>query len=125
MASQTPQNFEMDVYLRELNRLLQLNIEAIRSRQGSRIRIFYDEDNVGGGSRHSGLSDEQIQKVPTTEISKQQVEDESSCSVCLMNYKEGDTVSKLPCNHFYHTGCIKQWLAANITCPYCRAQVKM
>ena len=63
MANRTPQNFEMDEQL--LHRIRH-DIEAVRSR----IQIFI-ENNVGGGSRHSGLSDEQIQKLPSTKISKQ------------------------------------------------------
>ena len=105
MGNQTSQNFEIDVYISERNRSRSLHYELEAAL--SRIQILADEIN-GGGSHHSGLSDEQIQKLPSTEINKQQMEDEANCSVCLMNYKKGDNVSKLPCNHFYHTGCIKQ-----------------
>ena len=77
----------------------------------------------GTESPASGLSDEQIQQLPTGQISKEQEEENNTCSVCLMPYKEGETVSKLPCNHSYHFGCIQTWLKEHATCPYCRSKV--
>ena len=69
------------------------------------------------------LSDEDIEQIPRMQITKQQADDIASCSVCLMEYKEGEAVCKLPCSHLYHVDCITQWLQANRNCPYCRADV--
>lgn len=30
----------------------------------------------------------------------------------------------LPCDHSYHSKCIKDWLLKNATCPVCKADVK-
>ena len=56
----------------------------------------------------------------TIQIGKQHVEDHANCSVCLSEYKEGESVRKLLCEHLYHSDCIVQWLKVNRTCPLCR-----
>jgi len=46
--------------------------------------------------------------------------DEKSCSICIDEYDNGDSVKFLPCSHFYHTSCIDQWLSKHTTCPLCK-----
>jgi len=45
------------------------------------------------------------------------------CSICLMEYKEGETVKSLPCTHRFHSECIDKWLESHNTCPVCKIQV--
>ncbi|XP_076914077.1 RING-H2 finger protein ATL70-like [Bidens hawaiensis] len=46
---------------------------------------------------------------------------DSSCSICLADYKPADVVRLLPaCGHLYHVSCIDTWLKAHPTCPMCR-----
>ena len=78
-----------------------------------------DEDN-DDDEEELGLTDMQLQQIATTEITKQHIEDTANCTVCLTFFSEGEIVSKLPCEHLYHTHCIIGWLQANITCPICR-----
>ena len=49
----------------------------------------------------------------------------SDCAVCLMEFKEGDIVTPLPCNikHFFHRRCIRDWLERTPQCPLCKKQV--
>ena len=43
------------------------------------------------------------------------------CSICLDDYKEGDYIRKLPCNHEFHSDCIAKWLVErHSTCPLCK-----
>ncbi|KAG5188580.1 hypothetical protein JKP88DRAFT_161157 [Tribonema minus] len=44
------------------------------------------------------------------------------CGVCLMDYRPGDELCRLPCpsQHVYHATCITMWLDAHVTCPYCK-----
>ena len=81
--------------------------------EGLSYELFYQE----------GLSDEELQNIQATQINMQQVDDMARCSVCLTSFKEGETVSKLPCNHLFHTECVLQWLSENRTCPNCRSDV--
>lgn len=46
------------------------------------------------------------------------------CSICIDNFKEGQEVIKLPCNHLFHKNCIKSHLINyNDKCPLCRGNV--
>ena len=47
-----------------------------------------------------------------------------SCSVCLMDFKEGEKGRFLPrCFHCFHVDCIDMWLTSHSDCPVCRASV--
>jgi len=46
-------------------------------------------------------------------------EEEPSCSICLCEYENGDTVTKLPCNHIYHESCLSSWTDSHVRCPLC------
>ena len=46
-------------------------------------------------------------------------EEEPSCSICLCEYENGETVTKLPCNHIYHESCIGSWAEHHVRCPLC------
>ncbi|MQM13250.1 hypothetical protein Taro_046173 [Colocasia esculenta] len=46
------------------------------------------------------------------------------CAVCLNLFAEDQRVRGLPgCNHFFHAGCIDEWLRRSATCPICRSPV--
>lgn len=46
------------------------------------------------------------------------------CSICQDDYKVGDDVIELPCNHAYHAACVTEWLKVNAACPICRKVVQ-
>ena len=41
-----------------------------------------------------------------------------TCAICLDNLYEDNV--KTACGHWYHTGCINEWLTINNICPVCR-----
>ncbi|KAL1826488.1 hypothetical protein ACET3Z_004900 [Daucus carota] len=46
---------------------------------------------------------------------------DSTCAICLSEYKPNDTLRTIPeCNHYFHSDCIDEWLQLNATCPVCR-----
>ena len=45
------------------------------------------------------------------------------CPICTEPINEGQNINILPCNHFFHSRCIRPWLRQNITCPMCRRNV--
>ncbi|XP_022767371.1 uncharacterized protein LOC111311857 [Durio zibethinus] len=76
------------------------------------------------GSVNTGLSEDLISKCLTETIfcSSDQFQDESSCVICLEEYKDMDEVGALnTCGHDYHVPCIKKWLSMKNTCPICKA----
>jgi len=40
-----------------------------------------------------------------------------SCSICLEEFREGDAVATLICNHTYHRECFRRWFNKHGTCP--------
>lgn len=57
------------------------------------------------------------------------VEDESgavTCTICLGDFEEGDTLKTLPCAHScFHAQCIDAWLARGAgACPICRREIQ-
>lgn len=49
---------------------------------------------------------------------------DSSCSVCLDDYEEGDQLLQLTCGHVFHGPCIDLWLKSHRECPCCRWAIK-
>eukprot|EP00038_Savillea_parva_P006173 m.162143 g.162143 ORF g.162143 m.162143 type:complete len:358 (-) comp12149_c0_seq1:83-1156(-) len=46
---------------------------------------------------------------------------DETCCICLEQYSRGDTITTLPCNHFFHQGCIRPWLQEQQrVCPICK-----
>lgn len=46
-----------------------------------------------------------------------------TCPICLTEYEDGDEISwshNKHCNHFFHRGCISEWLLSHEECPCCR-----
>jgi hypothetical protein len=43
-----------------------------------------------------------------------------ACSVCTEAFQSSERVVELPCQHCFHSPCIKPWLAEHNTCPVCR-----
>ena len=48
-----------------------------------------------------------------------------SCSVCLENFKDKETVSCLDCGHYFHSNCIKEWGCYKQSCPNCRKKIEI
>ena len=68
------------------------------------------------GSVSKGLTEEQfdlIVKIEAKDLNE-------VCSICYYNVKEGEQVIQLPCQHYFHVDCIKEWLIKQRTCPMCK-----
>ncbi|XP_059276478.1 E3 ubiquitin ligase BIG BROTHER-related isoform X1 [Lycium ferocissimum] len=45
------------------------------------------------------------------------------CVVCQLEYEEGEKLVALPCDHHYHSDCIKTWLQIKKICPICNDEI--
>ncbi len=62
------------------------------------------------------LSEDALAKFARSSASAQHTE--QLCTVCQMNYCEGEQLCTLKCGHYFHADCITQWLGnASTKCP--------
>ncbi|XP_006193681.2 E3 ubiquitin-protein ligase RLIM [Camelus ferus] len=80
--------------------------------------FFLNDDDL---YQPTGLSNAQIDNLAVTSFSENDAL--KACSICIMEYTEGNKLRILPCSHEYHVHCIDRWLSQNSTCPICRGQV--
>ena len=46
------------------------------------------------------------------------------CPICLEEYSIENKICYLPCFHFFHSVCIKDWLKNSKKCPLCNVDIK-
>jgi hypothetical protein len=51
-------------------------------------------------------------------------EEEPTCTICLCEYEDGDTLVRLPCNHIYHDECLNAWTNDHSKCPLCNMDLE-
>nr|CAD7431930.1 unnamed protein product [Timema monikensis] len=76
--------------------------------------------NQMDGTGPPPLARDKIDEIPIVLITLDQVGKSLQCSVCWEDFRAGEPVRKLKCEHFYHEGCIVPWLELHGTCPICR-----
>ncbi|XP_042443113.1 RING-H2 finger protein ATL47-like isoform X1 [Zingiber officinale] len=47
----------------------------------------------------------------------------ADCAVCLEDFKAGDVLVHLLCDHRFHCDCVLPWLETSSQCPCCRTSV--
>nr|CCA21039.1 RING Finger Ubiquitin ligase putative [Albugo laibachii Nc14] len=79
-----------------------------------------------------GLSYPQILRLPTFRYSIREADHSDAahtckesdlntlCAICCYKFEAGEEVRILSCFHYYHRGCIDQWLYQNRICPVCK-----
>ena len=75
------------------------------------------------GNAPGPASEAAIKSLPTKTIAKSDQDDASGradCSICMDEVPLGETVTELPCHHWFHADCIRAWLGEHDTCPHCR-----
>ncbi|KAJ6828081.1 NEP1-interacting protein 1-like [Iris pallida] len=81
-----------------------------------------------GGGVAGGMSKDSVSRLGKVEITEEETVDENgeaiSCSVCLQDFKVGETARSLPhCGHMFHLSCIDGWLVRHASCPLCRRDI--
>ncbi|PRQ47396.1 putative transcription factor C2H2 family [Rosa chinensis] len=50
---------------------------------------------------------------------------EETCAICLENYKDGEILKVLPCQHEFHSSCVDSWLTKwGTCCPVCKHDMR-
>lgn len=75
----------------------------------------------GSNTGPSPMPREQMEELPTFKICDEHINSNNSqCTVCLEDFRIGDTARKLPCDHYFHQECLIPWLKLHASCPVCR-----
>lgn len=64
-----------------------------------------------------------VDSLPTVFITAEHIVKSCSCPICQVEFKIGDEVKQLPCDHMFHHKCILPWLSKTNTCPLCRHEL--
>jgi len=66
----------------------------------------------------TGLPEDMLALLPSHEFGSGAAEEaDSSCTICIEDFQEGERVRRLPCGHAFHTSCVDAWLSKKPTCP--------
>lgn len=76
-------------------------------------------DNILINNHNNHADTKIVENLITNEIKDINKFAVKSCSICLENFKNGDNYIILPCIHFFHASCLKNWMKVNNRCPIC------
>jgi len=79
--------------------------------------------NQFDGNQAEGVSNEDIARIPMSDVTDKQVENGTQCTTCMETFGKGEKVAQLDCQHIFHKPCIEPWLVRHNTCPICRQVV--
>ncbi|KAG7383668.1 hypothetical protein PHYPSEUDO_003472 [Phytophthora pseudosyringae] len=49
--------------------------------------------------------------------------DARECVICQVEMSIGKKVTRMPCQHMFHTACLHEWLQIGNSCPICRVEI--
>lgn len=72
------------------------------------------------------MGDRVIKGLAQREFNTEQFSAQKECAICLCEFEPGQPVTPLSCDvkHYFHTGCIEQWIKTKNQCPLCRTEIK-
>ena len=109
---------EMNRQLENDNRRIEeirRQLEDNRRRLNEELRIRYDIRDYD--NNYDNLIESKININKLNEENK-------TCVICYEDFKDNEDAIFLPCFHFFHTKCIKEWLKKRDICPLCKISVK-
>jgi hypothetical protein len=96
---------------------LNLPFIPLPDRNNSLLNPFGNNFHIDNGIN------ELLEDVQLTEEALNKLENKE-CSICLEDFAKGDKICYLPCFHFFHSKCIKQWTERSKKCPLCNNEIK-
>ena len=87
------------------------------------VDMYYSTDNDNDNDNDNSI--EFINETPLNDedVNNLNVLFEPNINCCICLETEHDNIIELPCNHKYHSICIKKYFNYNHTCPICRYKV--
>ena len=112
---------KMKEFLNEACKQLDLECERYYKFDSMLVNLAELEEDVDDDS---GVSGDEEGKLLQNFTFERGCSSELDCAICLMKFREGNLLTKLPCGHSYHHMCLEKWVFdANVrtpNCPICR-----
>eukprot|EP00755_Sulcionema_specki_P022890 Sspe_Gene.77586::Locus_48488_Transcript_1_1_Confidence_1.000_Length_1150::g.77586::m.77586 len=108
----------------ETDRLMSLDIPALRQYLQTvteftplhyELLLRLSEDDVSRGA-----SADQLERL--VDVPKEVVEEAGDCLICLDPLTNAPA-TLLPCSHFFHSECVRNWLKNEKVCPSCKREL--
>ena len=82
----------------------------------------YPSSSAAAACSPVGLDAAAIASYPKVAFSSKAAEADAMCSICLSEYRDGETLRVMPeCRHGFHVACLDAWLSRSASCPVCRS----
>ena len=81
--------------------------------------MISDEEPNNEPSENNNINYDEILEEKEFDEEANEKDKGEKCAICLENFDIGNKVCYLPCLHFYHSFCIKNWLKIKGKCPLC------
>ncbi|CDW86556.1 zinc finger family protein [Stylonychia lemnae] len=118
------------------NRFNQMNHQNLDFENMNEQQLFEYFSQLDSKLNDRPLDDDIIDQLPQQQFHKRNNSnngnknnkadsDENKCTVCMMEFEEGDELITLTCFHKYHNGCIKEWFHRQNFCPICRTKIDL
>lgn len=100
----------------------------VNMHQASMLHILQAFQRAGGRLEYSGpamwtIADIESVAPRQTVALRHEVPSSDVCSVCQDSITKESIWRTLPCGHFFHAGCLDEWLLRQHVCPMCREPV--
>jgi hypothetical protein len=70
--------------------------------------------------------DPSVQTESANEESSSTSPNDKICVICQEEFEDNCIIRKIKkCGHYFHIGCLDRWLESKITCPTCRADIRL
>ena len=89
------------------------------------ISRMMDANIARGGGGAAPASAAAIAKLRKKNVDESMLDanGKADCIVCSDDAEAGETVTELPCKHWFHEACVNHWLSSHGTCPNCREKI--
>ena len=92
--------------------------------QGGQINNY--GNNIINDNRIKEEELNRIMELLPTSILREKKEGEiKECVICLGEFEVQDNITTLPCVHFFHKECIREWLETRSHCPVCKMEITL
>lgn len=120
-STKEPRNEVLNI-IDKSKKLITNNVKQKSSKKRLRFPLFFRNNNEDESPKISPLDQQNMNEIENRSLEIES--DDAVCSICLVEYEEGEQLRQLNCLHHFHVVCIDQWLKLKADCPLCVTSIK-